>query len=128
MKGSFQVRFLEGGGWQQPASTRRYTGGLQGGYRGFTGGKAPAWEAIGRRKPCTSQYRRNRALWAASGRAFAICTGLDYVLARFGTMKTQFRSESDSMGEVRVPADAYYGAQTERAVENFPISRMKDRH
>ena len=32
------------------------------------------------------------------------------------------RVENDSMGEVRVPAQAYYGAQTQRAVENFPIS------
>src|SRR6056297_635863 len=35
---------------------------------------------------------------------------------------TDFRTERDSMGEVRVPVDAYYGAQTQRAVENFPIS------
>lgn len=35
---------------------------------------------------------------------------------------TEYRSERDSMGEVNVPADAYYGAQTQRAVENFPIS------
>ena len=35
---------------------------------------------------------------------------------------TQFRIEKDSMGEVKVPAQAYYGAQTQRAVENFPIS------
>ena len=34
----------------------------------------------------------------------------------------EFRIEHDSMGEVKVPADAYYGAQTQRAVENFPIS------
>jgi len=34
----------------------------------------------------------------------------------------QFRTERDSMGEVRLPAEAYYGAQTQRAVENFPIS------
>ena len=34
----------------------------------------------------------------------------------------QFRTERDSMGEVRLPADAYYGPQTQRAVENFPIS------
>jgi len=34
----------------------------------------------------------------------------------------QFRIEHDTMGEVRVPADALYGAQTQRAVENFPIS------
>jgi fumarate hydratase class II len=35
---------------------------------------------------------------------------------------TTFRIEKDSMGEVQVPAQAYYGAQTQRAVENFPIS------
>src|SRR5690349_15539839 len=35
---------------------------------------------------------------------------------------SEFRIERDSMGEVRVPAQAYYGAQTERARENFPIS------
>jgi fumarate hydratase class II len=33
-----------------------------------------------------------------------------------------FRTEHDSMGEVQVPTQAYYGAQTQRAVENFPIS------
>lgn len=33
-----------------------------------------------------------------------------------------YRIEHDTMGEVRVPADALYGAQTQRAVENFPIS------
>jgi fumarate hydratase class II len=35
---------------------------------------------------------------------------------------TDFRTEYDSLGEVRLPAQAYYGAQTQRAVENFPIS------
>jgi len=40
-------------------------------------------------------------------------------------MKDAFRIESDSMGEMRVPADAYYGAQTARAAENFPISRLR---
>ncbi|MBX3436173.1 MAG: class II fumarate hydratase [Planctomycetaceae bacterium] len=35
---------------------------------------------------------------------------------------TEFRVEHDSMGHVNVPAQAYYGAQTQRAVENFPIS------
>lgn len=35
---------------------------------------------------------------------------------------SEFRTERDSMGEVRVPANAYYAAQTQRAVENFPIS------
>ena len=33
-----------------------------------------------------------------------------------------FRIEHDSMGEVQVPADALWGAQTQRAVQNFPIS------
>src|SRR4030095_2082464 len=40
-------------------------------------------------------------------------------------MKSEFRIETDSMGEMRVPADAYYGAQTARAVENFPISNLR---
>ncbi|MFP6703924.1 MAG: lyase family protein, partial [Planctomycetaceae bacterium] len=35
---------------------------------------------------------------------------------------TEFRTEHDSMGDVQVPAQAYYGAQTQRAVDNFPIS------
>ena len=33
----------------------------------------------------------------------------------------EYRIEHDSMGEVRVPADRYWGAQTERSRENFPI-------
>lgn len=33
-----------------------------------------------------------------------------------------YRVESDSLGEMQVPSDAYWGAQTQRAVENFPIS------
>ena len=36
-----------------------------------------------------------------------------------------YRIEKDSMGEVRVPAKAYYGAQTRRAVENFPVSGQR---
>lgn len=36
----------------------------------------------------------------------------------------QYRVEKDSMGEVRVPADALWGAQTQRAVDNFPISGL----
>lgn len=38
---------------------------------------------------------------------------------------TDFRIEQDSMGEVRLPAQAYFGAQTQRAVENFPISGQR---
>jgi fumarate hydratase, class II len=36
-----------------------------------------------------------------------------------------FRIERDSMGELKVPADALWGAQTQRAVENFPISGLR---
>ncbi len=35
---------------------------------------------------------------------------------------SEFRIEKDTMGEVRVPALAYYASQTQRAVENFPVS------
>src|SRR5262245_33532070 len=35
-----------------------------------------------------------------------------------------YRVERDSMGELRVPADALWGAQTQRAVQNFPISGL----
>src|SRR5580658_8940368 len=40
-------------------------------------------------------------------------------------MNDQFRTETDSMGPMQVPAAAYYGAQTARAVENFPISDLR---
>ena len=40
-------------------------------------------------------------------------------------MMADYRIEKDSLGEVRVPASAYYGAQTQRAVENFPISGVR---
>ena len=35
---------------------------------------------------------------------------------------TDYRIEKDSLGEVKVPKDVYWGAQTQRAIENFPIS------
>src|SRR5207302_5551990 len=40
-------------------------------------------------------------------------------------MKADFRTEADSMGEMQVPASALYGAQTARAIENFPISNLR---
>jgi fumarate hydratase, class II len=40
-------------------------------------------------------------------------------------MAEGFRTERDPLGEVQVPVDAYYGAQTQRAVENFPISGLR---
>jgi fumarate hydratase class II len=38
---------------------------------------------------------------------------------------TDFRIEKDSLGEVKVPATALYGAQTQRAIENFPVSNIR---
>jgi len=40
-------------------------------------------------------------------------------------MSQSYRTENDSMGPVQVPADALYGAQTQRAVANFPISKLR---
>src|SRR5512139_4220228 len=51
---------------------------------------------------------------------FAILTDLPAGLC----MTTDFRSERDSMGELKVPANALWGAQTQRAVNNFPISGL----
>lgn len=38
---------------------------------------------------------------------------------------TNYRTEQDSLGEVRVPSDMLYGAQTQRALENFPVSDLQ---
>ena len=38
--------------------------------------------------------------------------------------KKKFRTVHDSMGELQVPEDALWGAQTQRAVDNFPISGL----
>ncbi|MGQ9616277.1 MAG: class II fumarate hydratase [Spirochaetota bacterium] len=43
-------------------------------------------------------------------------------------MDESYRVEVDSMGEVHIPRHAYWGAQTQRAVENFPISRIRFPH
>ncbi len=40
-------------------------------------------------------------------------------------INTTFRTERDSLGEIQVPAQALYGPQTQRAVENFPISGLR---
>ena len=41
------------------------------------------------------------------------------------TTMTDYRTEKDSLGEVKVPANALYGAQTQRAIENFPVSGIR---
>ena len=40
-------------------------------------------------------------------------------------MSETTRLEMDLLGEVRLPSDALYGAQTQRAVENFPVSGLR---
>jgi fumarate hydratase class II len=45
------------------------------------------------------------------------------IVADFLNMK--YREEKDTMGTVRVPQDAYYGPQTQRAVDNFPMGSLK---
>ena len=37
------------------------------------------------------------------------------------------RTESDAFGEIQVPSDKYWGAQTERSLENFKINQPQDR-
>ena len=39
-------------------------------------------------------------------------------------MSNGYRIEKDSMGELKVPVDALYAAQTQRAIENFPVSGL----
>jgi fumarate hydratase class II len=41
------------------------------------------------------------------------------------TTVSDYRLEKDSMGEMRVPVNAYWGASTQRAVENFPVSGLR---
>ena len=51
---------------------------------------------------------------------------LTYLCADIFKIKSNFmeyRIEKDTMGEVKVPADAYYGAQTQRSIDNFKIAQ-----
>src|SRR5438046_5139930 len=42
-------------------------------------------------------------------------------MAALGGLPAQIRTESDSMGKIEVPADRYWGAQTQRSLEHFSI-------
>jgi fumarate hydratase class II len=42
-------------------------------------------------------------------------------------MAANMRTESDAFGEIQVPSDKYWGAQTERSLENFRINQPQDR-
>jgi fumarate hydratase len=43
----------------------------------------------------------------------------------FGGKEMDYRTEHDSMGEVQVPVEKYWGAQTQRSFENFKIGTEK---
>ena len=45
--------------------------------------------------------------------------GINYIITRY----MEYRIEKDTMGEVKVPVDAYYGAQTQRSIDNFKIAQ-----
>ncbi|HEX6191428.1 MAG TPA: lyase family protein, partial [Chitinophagaceae bacterium] len=46
-------------------------------------------------------------------------------LTSFQYVQAQTRTEKDLLGEKQIPANAYYGVQTARALENFPVSGVK---
>lgn len=56
---------------------------------------------------------------------FGIFLSNIFVMTSSKNAALKFRSESDSLGKVEVPADAFWGAQTARALANFPISSQK---
>jgi fumarate hydratase class II len=45
----------------------------------------------------------------------------------FTRIMANTRTESDAFGEIQVPSDRYWGAQTERSLENFKINQPQDR-
>ena len=51
-----------------------------------------------------------------------------FALPGLSVLAQQYRVEKDLLGEKQVPADAYYGVQTARALENFQISGIKTNH
>ncbi len=63
--------------------------------------------------------------WHFAHRTKSVDTRDGLSIMRGMSQEKATRVEKDSMGEMRVPADAYYGAQTGRAVENFPISDLR---
>src|SRR5258707_2331073 len=66
----------------------------------------------------------NFCLFDGDSRA-AVCVKIPAQFHRRLESMSNFRIEKDSLGELQVPADAYYGVQTQRAVLNFQISGLK---
>jgi fumarate hydratase class II len=76
---------------------------------------------------CTTYAQRSPRLLAAlvDGSIASVAgtsAGATRLNRRYAAPMSEYRVEHDTMGEVRVPADALWQAQTQRAVENFPIS------
>src|SRR5690606_26352950 len=76
---------------------------------------APASSPACRGRPTPSGWR-----WSGSSCLRSVTSSMN--CAEEDEIMGEFRVEKDFMGEVRVPADAYFGAQTQRARENFPTS------
>ena len=66
-----------------------------------------------------------RVLLLVLGSKHSAAPSLHQLPARQPEAVMEYRIERDPLGEVNVPADAYYGGQTARAVENFPISGLR---
>ena len=45
------------------------------------------------------------------------------LLQKYKIQHMEYRIEKDTMGEVKVPVDAFYGAQTQRSIDNFKIAQ-----
>jgi len=71
---------------------------------------------------------RNRALVVAAAFIAAAATLAEPVLAQKKSAAPKTRTEHDLLGEKQVPADAYYGIQTMRGLENFQLSGVKINH
>ncbi|KAA6413920.1 MAG: fumarate mitochondrial [Lasallia pustulata] len=74
----------------------------------------PASTAFNRQPLCIAGASRFRSRDIPAQRAFS-------------TTVTMGRTESDAFGEIEVPSDKYWGAQTERSLENFKINQPQDR-
>ena len=66
---------------------------------------------------------RPSTTFACRGDAF----GLIYRTFSSSPLNMATRTESDAFGDIEVPADKYWGAQTERSLENFRINQPQDR-
>merc|ERR1712029_424167 len=78
----------------------------------------------------TPRQSLRQPLRVQSGRSTAIPTTTSAYRTFASTssrMAGQTRTESDAFGEIQVPSDKYWGAQTERSLENFKINQPQDR-